>query len=178
MKRYVSALAVALCLVSFSKSAVAASTQHELLINGSVGKLGTTAANVQIGNNLGGTNFGVGVGYLYSLHEMFQLGGAAELGYAEATVAGVTASTEVVNLKLLATVNFAMAQGGMQSVFIQGHAGWDQIQKSDRKFVWGAEVGMRYKLFENVTWRPTAGIVNYGGGIGFRAQLLAMSLQF
>lgn len=168
MKRYVSALAVALCLVSFSKAQAASSSmQHELLINGNYG----SSFNAIIGNNGGGTQFGADVGYLYSIHEMFQVGAELGLGWADGP-------GELINLKAVAAVNFAMNQGSFHSVFIQGQAGWNQIHKSARQFVWAGDLGIRYKIFENVTWRPTLGVTDQGGGIYFRANLLAMSLVF
>ncbi len=173
MKRYVSALAVALCLVSFSKSAVAAtSMQHELLINGQFG----SGLDVTIGDNLGGTQFGLQAGYLYSLSEMFQVGGLVALGYNDAIVA--PAPKENVDLKLLVNVNFPMNQGSFHSVFVGGGVGWTAIQNSGRTFIWNADVGIRYKIFESVTYRPTLGVQDRGAGIGFFANLLAMSLVF
>jgi hypothetical protein len=162
MKRYVSALAVALCLVSISNKAVAASMQHELLINGSYGSSGNVTIN-------GGENIAVNAGYLYSLSDMFQLGAQAGLGYA--------GGSEFVNLQLIAAVNFMMNQGAFHSVFIGGGAGWDNLTKAGRQFAWRAELGIRYKIFENVTWRPTAGVIN-AGSTAFNADLLAMSFVF
>jgi hypothetical protein len=162
MKRYVSALAVALGLISFSNKAVAASMQHELLINGSYGSTGNVTIN-------GGENITVNGGYLYSLSDMFQLGAQAGLGYA--------GGSEFVNLQLIAAVNFLMNQGAFHSVFLGGGAGWNNITKDVRQFAWRAELGIRYKIFENVTWRPTVGIVN-AGSTAFNADLLAMSFVF
>ena len=169
MKRYVSALAVALCLVSFSKSAVAAtSMQHELLINGQFG----SNFDATIGDNLGdGTEFGAKVGYLYSITDMFQVGGQVGLGW-------VDGSGEKGDAKLLVNVNFPMNQGSFHSVFVGGGLGWDNVSKGARVFVWNADVGIRYKIFESLTYRPTMGVQDRGLGIGFFANLLSMSLVF
>lgn len=142
----------------------AADYRHEALVNGGFG----TLLNVQFGQ--GGDGFIAAVGYLYSLCQWLQVGGSVFGGYDNAG--------ETVGFRVLANVNFPVGGGFVDSVFVGGGAGWNDVTKPTRQFAWRGDVGLRAKIFEHVYWRPTVGPRDNGGGVFVQAELLALSFRY
>lgn len=135
---------------------------HETLINSSFG----STANVSIG---GGERVEIGVGYLYSVIDLLQVGGVVGAGYA---------GSEFLNVMALANLNFAMGSDGKHSLFVGGGVGWDNVTKGARQFAWRADVGTRCQIFDHLYWRPTIGVQDRGAGVKFVAEFLSLSLTY
>jgi hypothetical protein len=162
----VRALGLALVLVATSAHAngiAGGPHRHEALLNSSLG----TTLNVETG--MGGERLEVAVGYLYSVCPLVQWGGVLGTGYQ---------GKGFLNVLALVNLNFKTSDDGRHSLFVGGGAGWDDVTASTREFVWRAEVGMRFRLFEHLYWRPSAGVLDTGSGPGVAAQLLALSLTY
>jgi hypothetical protein len=141
--------------------------QHEININGTAGSAGL----VSIPTKGGSTVIAITAGYAYTLSPMFQIGIYPSFAYAS------TPSSTVLNALGGFTVNFDGANI-QDSIFLFAAAGLRDITGT-AKFALRGDLGKRFKVWEHVNYRPTAGILWMDGtSVVINVELLSASIQF
>ncbi len=163
----------ALFQFSHSVQAAEAFKRHEILVNSS--EYGLNA--VAFGG--GSTIIAFGGGYNYRLIDLLQLG--ARIGVTHKDIAAVSATTFY--FLAGATLNFPTDWkfenrffGGMHIGLIHASIG----AGSTTPFIFDFEMGKRFEIFPNLTYRPTFELIvpTNGASVVAGFKLLALSLVF
>jgi hypothetical protein len=126
-----------------------------------------------------GTVFWLSGGYNYDVPGMsaLQVGGSAYITTGSgSTIFQITAGP---------TLNFPFDWDLRNAFFVDGYAGitttsggTGAFSTSSTAFTFGFDVGKRFKLFENLTYRPSFGIVKATGNVVFNFSFMSFSAVF
>lgn len=126
---------------------------------------------------MGGFSFGqskwnasVNAAYFHQVHEMFQVGGKLNVGFGDN---GSTTNNSTMAMGILVgpTFNFMGSTAGdiSDAMFIFAGAGFNMDKNNTTAngltatdFQFGAEAGKRFKIWDNVTWRPSFSFTKVG----------------
>ena len=187
---YASVLAFAF-VVAGSAFGAAASTSSaplcESVFGGTAGAASATGGGFDFGQ--GKWTFGAHAAYHHLFTDSIQLGG--KLGFAFGDGLGSTATTAVtgtghqVMLMVGPTFNFMNTTSGdiSDAMFLFAGAGFSMAKvagaASSTDFAFGAELGKRFKLWDNISYRPSFGFMKVGSAqVAFNVNLLNVSILY
>jgi hypothetical protein len=151
--------------------------RHEVLLTGFSDIVTGSSSRLSLNGNAGTTFFlTAGYNYLLPNPSWLQVGGSI----------GITASTYTsFQIAVGPTVNFPFDWDARNAFFVDGYLGIYYasinvagIGASSTNFLFGFDVGKRFKLLDNVTYRPSVGIVKDTGSVQFVLNFISFSAVF
>jgi|GEM_PF-6396054 len=179
---YASVLAFAF-VVAGSAFGAAASTstspQCESVFGGTAGGASQTGGGFDFGQ--GKWAFGANAAYHHLFMDPIQLGGKVNVNFAN----NGTATGNMIGLLVGPTFNFMNAVSGdiSDAMFLFVGAGFAMVKPaggtSNTDFQFGAELGKRMKVWDNISYRPSFGFTKVGSGqVAFNVNLLNVSILY
>ena len=108
-------------------------------------------------------------GYLFSVIPMLQLGGQI--------IAGYDTAGETLGFRLLAVFNIPLSSGRLDSVWIGGGFGYNDITRPGQRLFIRGDAGIRVRIVDHLYWRPMASFISNNGANGVIIEPVALSLR-
>lgn len=182
---YASVVALALAVAGSSFAAGAAAHTSggapmcESVFGGTAGGDSTTGGGFDFGQ--GKWAFGANAAYHHLFFDPIQLGGSLNFGFAN----NGTATGYSVGLLVGPTFNFMNTVAGdiSDAVFLFAGVGFNMSKPgggvSTTDFQFGAELGKRFKVWDNISYRPSFSFSKVGSGmVAFHVNLLNVSVLY
>lgn len=152
--------------------------RHEVLLAAFSNLVTGSSSRLTLNGNAG-TSFFITGGYNYTLPQLtwLQVGGSL----------GLSALPNVTSFQVAVgpTVNFPFDWDLRNSFFVDGYlgiyyasVGAGTISASSTNFLFGFDVGKRFRLLDNVTYRPSVGIVKDTGNVQIVLNFISFSVVF
>lgn len=186
---YASVLAFAF-VVAGSAFGAAASTSGAPMCESVFGGTANSASATGGGFDFGQGRWTVGAhaAYHHLFTDMIQFGGRLGFGVGEGYLNPTTTATGTgygINLMVGPTFNFMNTTTGdiSDAMFLFAGAGFSMAKAaggtSNTDFMFGAELGKRFKVWDNISYRPSFGFTKVGSAqIAFNVNLLNVSILY
>jgi hypothetical protein len=173
------ALAFAVTGSAFAAGTTGSAPMCESVFGAKVDGNGSTTSGA-FGFGQGNWSLGANAAYHHLFFDPIQLGGTVSLGVGDSG----GATTYQISALVGPTFNFMNSTAGdiSDAVFVFAGVGLnlqDQGAGSSTDFQFGAEVGKRFKVWDNISYRPSFGFRKVGSaGLLFSANLINISVLY